>query len=157
MKKRVILITVLTMLILAYNLVAVITPMDAVRVEIQVYDTDLLKEERKVAVSDLNIVQDINDVLTRRIYYKQPLINTWSGSEVEYKINIYNGVFHRDGVYRILINENEISKTRYAYRSRLDVLEHRSLFNIFKGDFSVRLSTEQVEDILLILKKYEQY
>jgi len=140
-----------------FNFVAVIEPIDATLIEISRNSTDLLKLEKEATSTDSDMIQELNNVLISKCYYKQPLIKTWSGSEVEYIIEMNKSVFHRDRKYRILINENPVPTTRYAYRSRLDVIEYRSSNKIFKRDYSVILSNEQADQILKILKEYGHY
>jgi len=157
MKKKSILISLCILLLLTYQLVAVIKPINVAEGEVEINNTDLMKKEVKNVIEDLKMADEINAVISDKLYLKQQRIDSWSQSEIEYEINLYNDIHRRGTRFRILINENVRPSTRFAYRSRVDVFNYHKITNIFNTDFSVSLSAEQVKEILLILKKYNSY
>jgi hypothetical protein len=108
-------------------------------------------------ITDSSIFDEISVLFTKQFYFRQPPIRTWSRNKIDYEINLYNMPPNRQTQFRILLNESPSKHTRYAYRSRLDVMYYNTGLNIFKSDFSVRLSQEQTNEILSILKQHDLY
>ncbi len=111
------------------------------------------KEKANYNIINTDIVANINRILTSRVYYKQPIIDSWSRSVIEYELEIIEE--RKDGFikYRILLNENESEDTRLAYQSRLDVIHSDKYQSILNPDFSVRLDDIQVLELINILKR----
>jgi len=136
------------------RLIISIQPISSSDVEIRINSTDLNKSEREQIITSITFVTELNEILSNKLYYKQRIIDTWSRSEIEYEINIYEYTDKYNIRFRLLINENEKTDTRTAYQSRLDVIHTNKNSSIFNDEYSINLNEEQVNSILTMIKKY---
>jgi len=157
MNKKTMVILFVILLFTLSRFITTISPISSSEIEININNTDLNKTENEQTISNAALITEINEILSNKIYYKQPLINTWSRSEIEYEINIYEYTDKHNIRFRLLINENEKENTRTAYQSRLDVMRTNKSLSVLSNEFSVNLDEEQVKSILTILQNYHQY
>jgi hypothetical protein len=100
------------------------------------------------------ISSDILECIGERFYFRQRLIDSWSTSEINYELNFYSN--NEDALirYRILINDNETSETRLAYRSRVDVIVYSEYF-WKRSSYSLDLNDEQIAEIIRYIEKID--
>lgn len=89
------------------------------------------------------IIKSVSD----ESYFRQRLIDSRSGKDFDYQLDVYSFNEHTTIHYRILINSNENSETRMVAESRVDVIVESSFF-WNKKSYSIDLSSEQVNIIL---------
>ncbi len=156
-KFRLSLLIIVILIAVIFSFFTRINPINATTLVIQRNHTDMKKEKANYNIINTDIVANINRILTSRVYYKQPIIDSWSRSVIEYELEIIEE--RKDGFikYRILLNENESEDTRLAYQSRLDVIHSDKYQSILNPDFSVRLDDIQVLELINILKETNQY
>jgi len=154
MKKKIIVIFCIIVMFTLSRLIISIQPISSSDVEIRINSTDLNKSEREQIITSITFVTELNEILSNKLYYKQRIIDTWSRSEIEYEINIYEYTDKYNIRFRLLINENEKTDTRTAYQSRLDVIHTNKNSSIFNDEYSINLNEEQVNSILTMIKKY---
>ncbi len=156
-KFRLSLLIIVILIAVIFSVFTRIDPINATTLVIQRNHTDMKKEKANYNIINTDIVANINRILTSRVYYKQPIIDSWSRSVIEYELEIIEE--RKDGFikYRILLNENESEGIRLAYQSRLDVIHSDKYQSILNPDFSVRLDDIQVLELINILKETNQY
>ncbi len=113
-------------------------------------------EEVVVDIVDAAFISTINSIISKKIYYNQPYINSYSRDEIDYEITFLEK--NASGVivawYKILLNDNENESTNLSNKSRLDVMSlDASIFNRNKN-CSLKLSKEQETMLLEAVLKY---
>lgn len=124
--------------------------------ELRINNNDGSAEEVVVDIVDAAFISTINSVISKKIYYKQPYINSYSRDEIDYEITFLeknaNGVIV--AWYKILLNDNENDSTNLSNKSRLDVMSlDASIFN-WNKNCSLKLSKEQETMLLEAVMKY---
>ena len=100
--------------------------------ELRINNNDSSAEEVVVDIVDAAFISTINSIISQKIYYKQPYINSYSRDEIDYEITFLEK--NASGVivswYKILLNDNENDSTNLSNKSRLDVMSlDVSIFN----------------------------
>lgn len=125
--------------------------------ELRINNNDGSAEEVVVDIVDAEFISTINSIISKKIYYKQPYINSYSRDEIDYEIAILeknaNGVIV--AWYKILLNDNENESTNLSNKSRLDVVMtfDAGIFN-WNKNCSLKLSKEQETMLLEAVMKY---
>ncbi len=126
--------------------------------ELRINNNDGSAEEVVVDIVDAAFISTINSIISKKIYYKQPYINSYSRDEIDYEITILEKNASGDIVawYKILLNDNENESTNLSNKSRLDVMTlDASIFN-WNKNCSLKLSKEQETMLLEAVMKYRQ-
>ena len=126
--------------------------------ELRINNNDSSAEEVVVDIVDAAFINTINSIISKKIYYKQPYINSYSRDEIDYEIKILEK--NASGVivawYIILLNDNENESTNLSNKSRLDVMTvDAGIFN-WNKNCSLKLSKEQETMLLEAVMKYRQ-
>lgn len=97
--------------------------------ELRINNNDGSAEEVVVDIVDAAFISTINSIISKKIYYKQPYINSYSRGEIDYEITILEKNANGGIVawYKILLNDNENESTNLSNKSRLDVMKNNSL------------------------------
>ena len=126
--------------------------------ELRINNNDGSAEEVVVDIVDSAFISTINSIISKKIYYKQPYINSYSRDEIDYEITILENNASGGIVawYKILLNDNENESTNLSNKSRLDVMSlDASIFN-WNKNCSLKLSKEQETMLLEAVMKYRQ-
>jgi len=157
MKKRKLFIMLLIILILIVflSLFTFAKTINAEYINLRINSAEFDGNDQVFEFENVKMMDDINNVISGKLYYKQPFIQFWSRREINYEINLYEYSTNKMVRYRILINENEDEHTLTGYKSRVDVIVGNHRFDFLDDEYSLRLSTNQTDQILEILKKYQ--
>jgi hypothetical protein len=161
MKKKFVMTLVSVAVIALFALFMAITKAPEIQAdtaELRINNNDGSAEEVVVDIVDAAFISTINSIISKKIYYKQPYINSYSRDEIDYEIKILEK--NESGVivawYNILLNDNENESTNLSNKSRLDVMTvDAGIFNWYKN-CSLKLSKEQETMLLEAVMKYRQ-
>ncbi len=160
MKKKKIIITLVSVaVIVLFVLFMAITKapdIQADTAELRINYNDGSAEEVAFDIVDAEFISTINSIISKKMYYKQPYINSYSRNEIDYEITILEK--NASGVivtwYNILLNDNENESTNLSNKSRLDVMPFDAgIFN-WNKNCSLKLSKEQETMLLEAVIKY---
>lgn len=115
-------------------------------------------QEIVIDINDSEFVKTINKIVTDKIYYRQPYINSSSRNEIDYEITLYelneNGGLMTQ--YRILLNDNEKENetTNVSNLSRIDVMHFKSTMPFLSKNYSLKLTKAQEIKLVEAVMEY---
>ncbi len=143
MKIKVLILSCLVVLILTFTFTTRVSEIRSDAIDLTINST-LDDVSNELHIESDEMVSQINQIISQKMYFNQAYINTYSRDQMDYEVNLYE--FDENGQmtkwYRLLVNID--ANENISDKSRLDVIVIRNGASDFKKSHSLMLSEKQV-------------
>lgn len=155
--KKIVLICISLVIIIAllFSIFTRVPIIDAQSVEIRFNSSENTKN-KVIEIRDSELIEKLNTIISARIYYNQPYINSYSRDEIDYELDLreINNKGKIIKIYKILLNNDKA--INIANQSRLDIININYENNDYSKNKSLLLSVEQYKKIISIIEPFIQ-